>query len=87
MEQFGNKLSIAKTIEGKKDEKLFTITREIEQKLKHYAGFIGVVPFGSRVKGYATDESDYDYWALFDTDITNNNETFNLDDVFDDFDL
>jgi len=65
-----DKLIDTTNIEREKNEKVFEITRRIEQELSRFPNFIGVFPFGSRVKGYSDENimephsglkgSDYD---------------------------
>jgi len=66
-----DKLIDATDIEGTKNQEAFNIARDIEKKLSLFPNFVGVVPFGSRVKGYSSEEkgSDYDMDILIDGDM------------------
>ncbi len=50
------------------EPKVFEITRAVERELSQYHWFIGVFPFGSRVKGYSDEKqnSDYDMYIVTD---------------------
>ena len=66
-----DKLVDATDIEGVKNQEAFDIARDIEKKLSQFPNFVGVVPFGSRMKGYSSEKegSDYDMDILVDGDI------------------
>ena len=82
------KLIDATNVEGEKNEKVFEITKHIERELSQFPEFIGVVPFGSRTKGYADEHifepktgmigSDYDVFVFELGKISNHNENLQL---------
>ncbi len=71
-----DKIVDATNIDGKKNQYVFEVTKRIEKELSKFPEFIGVFPFGSRVKGYGSEDiietktgmkgSDYDVYILAD---------------------
>jgi len=70
--RFAEDLVFASDSRGKLEERIFEVARQLEKKFSKYPWFIGVAPFGSRVKGYSlpNEGSDIDVAVLYDSSIS-----------------
>lgn len=72
------KLYILRDIEGEKNEKFIEALRYIEKELSQHPWFIGIAPYGSQTKGYATEDSDIDVYIFADIDFPAPNSILDL---------
>ena len=70
LERFKNKsstyLAPLENADGKLDFEAHKVVEVLDRELKESPGYIGVVPIGSMVRGYATDDSDVDVVVMRD---------------------
>ncbi|MBI2035803.1 MAG: nucleotidyltransferase domain-containing protein [Candidatus Liptonbacteria bacterium] len=66
-ESFEGKLYNPRDVEGKPNTEALEQLRDVEKDLKNNPAFIGIVPGGSRIKGYSIEGSDIDVLILFDS--------------------
>jgi|SRR3989344_174255 len=52
-DDFRKRVLITEDLEGNPQEKMFAIRSKLIEELRQYPWFVGVAPFGSRIKGYA----------------------------------
>lgn len=74
------KFAIPRDAEGKPNKEVFELARSFVDKLSKYPSFIGVAPYGSKMKGYSSaEDSDTDI-AIF-TEFPNPTKTDELAEV------
>ena len=78
-ERFSNKLYSPRDIEGNPNFETFRVVDTIYEALAEESDFVGVEPFGSTMKGYSHEESDFDVRILVDVKDKMNFE--NIDDT------
>lgn len=69
------KLYSPRDFEGKPNAEALRRLRDLERDLKNSPSFIGLVPRGSRIKGYSAEGSDIDVLILFDSSKMTADET------------
>lgn len=74
-----NKLVDAADLYGNKNEVLFEVVKKLEEECSHFPEFIGVVPFGSYVRGYNKEGSDMDMVVFLEYD------NYRMYDIFNSF--
>ena len=68
-QRLNKKLYDPRTLEGSADTNTFESLRELENNLSDIPEFVGLDPFGSTMKGYATSDSDIDIWIYIDVGV------------------
>lgn len=76
------RLHIPRDKEGEPNPEVFEVARTLEKKLAEYPFFIGLAPYGSRMKGYSSESSDVDIVIFYDSSKTPEED---WQEVFDDF--
>ena len=62
----GEKLVIPHNADGSLDLEFYSIAEKLDEKLKHIPGYVGLTSVGSRTRGYAEKDSDFDIVVFYD---------------------
>ncbi len=69
-ERRNRKLLNPRDRDGQPNEEMFAVVRELKETLKGDPTFIGVTPYGSRIKGYNRESSDMDVAVFYDSTLS-----------------